>query len=441
MTQDISQFRKNHTVMVGGGSGVLIQPMTNEYSYVYTAKHNLLVDSEDPNSDLKSVGDIKITCFDDTVLTILELIPHEDPSIDIAIILVEYRSDISLSKFDSPLTSNGQIMLCGYPDTRRGNGKTIEQQYNSYAVTFHDNNMGKLVLSNNNAVDIEGIIGFSGGGFFFIDQAENEAYLCGIETEMDGNISIEQHGRILGYSVEYFDDLISNSNYSGNSLARVVPIHLTSFEYLKEHIFQILDWYSEEKSLFIQGCLKKIADDRVIKIGVNLKPIDILDELSMYIEVIADGTNKLQNRELWASFLELLVISILIDRPSEVNLAYVKNLLKCRRLIYIDSEKSWKQHVKGIFCLEHKDLRDNAVYIVRTNMASNTAIYKSEQLKKLVTNISFPVDGKSISNSITNVTANRSLVDIKALHNKCIQGIFKRQECHRIFLRSVEQGT
>ena len=142
----------------------------------------------------------------------------------------------------------------------------------------------------------------------------------------------------------------------------------------------------------------------------------------MYIEVIADGTNKLQNRELWASFLELLVISILIDRPSEVNLAYVKNLLKCRRLIYIDSEKSWKQHVKGIFCLEHKDLRDNAVYIVRTNMASNTAIYKSEQLKKLVTNISFPVDGKSISNSITNVTANRSLVDIKALHNKCIQG-------------------
>lgn len=423
MTQDISQFRKDHTVMVDGGSGVLIQPMTNEYSYVYTAKHNLLVDSEVQNSDLKSVGDIKITCFDDTELTILALIPNSNPSIDIAIILVEYYPNICVSKIDTPLTLQNKIMLTGYPDSRRGNSKTMEQQYNSYVLSFHDNNIGMLVLSNDNVVDRGGIIGFSGGGLFFIDQEKNEAYLCGIETGMDGNIDVELHGRILGVPVNAFDDLISDSTYSGNSLARVVPIHLTSFEYLKEHIFEISDWIDGNQSLFIQDCLKKIAID------VDLKPIDIFDELSEYLEAINDK-NKLNGTELWSSFLELLVISILIDCPSEVNFEYVKNLFKCRRLIYINSDKSWKRSVSEIFSLSHRDMKDDGIYIIRTNKFSNYAMCNSLELKYIIENIAYTGDRHSIANSQINNSANRSLVDIKALHNECIE---KKENDYKTF--------
>lgn len=53
---------KQCSVRLDGGSGVLFQPMTEKYTYILTAKHNLSNDSEE-----KRIDDIKYILYGEDV--------------------------------------------------------------------------------------------------------------------------------------------------------------------------------------------------------------------------------------------------------------------------------------------------------------------------------------------------------------------------------------
>ena len=89
---NISDLIKNHTVIVDDGSGVLIQPMTDKYSYILTAKHNILVDYKNSESETKVLAEIKITRLkDESLLQEIEAIEiYKHHTLDIAVIRIDF---------------------------------------------------------------------------------------------------------------------------------------------------------------------------------------------------------------------------------------------------------------------------------------------------------------------------------------------------------------
>ena len=78
-----SEQCKKCSVLVDGGSGVLFQPMTEEYTYILTAKHNLydgLVE--------KSISDVKYILYGENEAKDI-LGKYEHSTLDIAILKIE----------------------------------------------------------------------------------------------------------------------------------------------------------------------------------------------------------------------------------------------------------------------------------------------------------------------------------------------------------------
>lgn len=420
MTLIIDELHQKHTVMVDGGSGVLIQPMTDQYTYVLTAKHNILVDSNDPNSSLKCNTDISVINYDGDSLKVLDLVSDPSPDVDIAIILIDCQPNLSLFMHTYDLSNGDRVKLCGYPDNRRSPQKTVVEQYSSYRLQFHEHVNNTLIFNNDNVAAYENIIGFSGGGLFTFGDENGDVFLCGIETKMDGNPELEPHGRVAGISIRKFENIIENGTYSGEPLAVLLPLHLASFEHLLNQIFKLEDWHDGNKLQFIKDHLRQLATSNVI--SVNLTPHDLLNEFSEYIRVDGRNDHELHKKELWAYFLELLVISFLLDNPIEINKEYVREVLEKRRLTYIASNGTWKAHAKDILSSSHKGLREDGVIVACTHKASNTALCTSQELKKVVDNIGSPLsDPRLITNIKRNISVNKRLVDLAALHHKCIQ--------------------
>ncbi|MEX9747288.1 hypothetical protein AB7Y07_14800, partial [Providencia rettgeri] len=71
------QTIKNSTVKVMGGSGVIICPFTDEYSYIFTAKH-VITETDIEDIHIESVNGLDIK--------VLDKLEHDD--IDLAILKV-----------------------------------------------------------------------------------------------------------------------------------------------------------------------------------------------------------------------------------------------------------------------------------------------------------------------------------------------------------------
>ncbi|MFT6901963.1 MAG: hypothetical protein ACJAXS_002170 [Colwellia sp.] len=423
MTQiTCERMQEQHTVKVNGGSGVLLQPgSTVQYSYIYTAKHNIQVTGTDANRPLIDVDEIAICCFDGTPIVVLDRFIHVDEGIDIAILIIPFQGHINLELFDGRLTLNSQVRLCGYPSVRRNRNNPTSEEYSTYNFTCAINNTDKILLTNENVAQRSELVGFSGGGVYTIFPSARQTLLSGIEICMDGDPSIEQHGRVQVIPVDVFNQIIVANEFLGQPLGSVFPLFLSDFQFLTDFIFELVDWFDSDQLNFIRAHLIYLAQSNVIT--VNVKPVDILKEFSLYLDVFEEGNTTLYNKKNWSSILELLVISLLIDSPRVLNISYIRELLNKKRLTFIDSELSWKSHLKKILCAKYDDLNDDGIILVRTNTASNVVKYSSEDLKKSIPHIARSLsDPTSISNIKKNNTLNRSLVDLKSLHQACIEG-------------------
>ncbi|MBJ2147935.1 trypsin-like peptidase domain-containing protein [Vibrio sp. IB15] len=417
MSHEADLIRKNHSVKVNNGSGVFIQPMSSEYGYVLTARHCLKVDSNDLNS--ANIDPHVVTKYDGSVIDVLDFVEHDTE--DMAILIVKPDVTLDLRVSSKQLVTNENVFLCGYPEDR-----DFENcGYSNYIYKMHNyKEIGKVILSPQDTVDHSNVLGFSGGGIFTLGNEDSPVLLCAIETKMDGNISREYHGRIEAILISEFEKLIENSKkrYLGKQLSPLLPLHLSSFDHLVDFTFTVQrGWADDDGLTLLQQALRSVVSE---KFKVNLYPHEILTQLHNFFYVYERPKYELRCRELWSAFLELLIISIIIDEPVSVDMEYIRNMLKSKRLIYIGESGVWREYIKNILFTDLDNLNDNGIIVAQTLSKSHMPKFKKEFVKSVwnKSNIGrVQNDIRNIRVVNSKISKINSVVDLTALHCECIE--------------------
>ena len=149
------------SVMVKNGTGVLFQPKTKDYTYVFTSRHNV----EDKNKNILSISEIEIKKYDNTIIEVEYVYEHIDTELDIVLIKVVY-----LESFFTPylyldeINDSLDFYFYGYPRTRRTQTETI-RPFKLELIDIQSNN-NVLVMHNTHGTPQSEIVGCSGGGVF-----------------------------------------------------------------------------------------------------------------------------------------------------------------------------------------------------------------------------------------------------------------------------------
>jgi len=428
MSQEADLIRQKHSVKVNNGSGVLIQPMSPEYAYVLTAKHCLKVDSNDLES-----ADIQahvIKTYDGSQITVLDVIYHENK--DMAILIVESDPTLELMVNCTTLKTNDEVFLCGYPEDRVGE----INEYSAFIYIFSHRDQNRLILTPKATVVQSNVVGFSGGGVFTFGENNEPVLLCAIETKMDGNVDYECHGNISVIPICEYEQLIENPQklYLGKSLAPLLPLHLSNFEHLTNFIFDVQrSWADNGRLNLLQGVLRELVTE---EIKVNLFPHEILKNLEKLLHVNNRPIHELRCMSLWGAFLELLTISILIDKPEAVDLAYVEAMMKSKRLMYIGESGVWQEYIKDILFTDLEHLNTNGIIVAKTLSKSHTPGFKNEFVKKVWTKSNIgrvQTETRNIVNANKKISKINSIVDLTALHSECIESKESLYEEHTNF--------
>jgi len=337
---------RGFTVKVNGGSGVIFQPMTEDYTYILTAKHTLYSDPKTMNIPIKEnqiqAIDIEINFID----------KYEHHELDIAILKIE-KIDIEtpLKEFEI-ISKDLNYEFYGYPNYKRNENGEILEQIENYEVNFSKQNENLVTFDNPKFANIDEIIGTSGGGVF--REVGKLIYLVAIEYEMNAKEgSIATHQRIDAVSIEAFDEIIENYN---DELVPLYPPHMASFNVLLDDIFLLNSMEEVEKSL-VQQRLRKIAEN----LSKNIKPIDIKNKY----QLLEKNYNEkyYSNKELWSMYLEFIVISVFLDLCSPISIEAIEDIHKKRKFLYIKSD-DWKKKKEEILTSNFSLLKKNSTVII-----------------------------------------------------------------------------
>lgn len=333
---------KKISVIVENGSGVLFQPMTDKYTYVLTAKHN--VQGKDNNT-------IIIKNYEQENLTVLKKYEHDQ--LDIAIIKIEKIDNFigPMKQIEEP-KQNENYILYGYPETRRDDQK-IELNY--FKLEFGQLWQDYCVLDNKAFSNQGEIVGCSGGGVF--KENGESIYISGIEYEMDSSPSSgETHNRIRMIKIDKFDEIVNANN---KELVPLFPPFIENFSSLLEEIF-LLRGMSEENKIVIRNQLKSIANTHFVN---KIKPIDIVSIYGKNLLIAEQNESELFNHVLWTMYLEFLTLCPLLDKSIPSSVADIDNLYKKRKFLFAKTE-DWTGLTEKILLSDLSGLEKNGIVII-----------------------------------------------------------------------------
>ncbi|NQZ07788.1 MAG: trypsin-like peptidase domain-containing protein [Algicola sp.] len=419
---DISEIIKAHSVVVDGGSGVLMQPMTADYSYVLTAAHNLRVDSEDTNSALKEANDIELYTFnaqsDAPDLVALALYKHD--TLDIAIIQIALYPALSIGLYQKKIMLDDHVRLYGYPGKRRHVGKPVNEWLNNHSLVVQDRNETLFTLRNKVYATIDDIKGFSGGGIFHINEAQDQAFLVGIECSMED--VREEHDRLAATPVTQVNQIIQQ-----HSLAPLKPLHLGDFALLTDKVFpeayyEHLAQFKWSNFIHVVDILKELVNKIAIEIAIS--PNDILENNLPHFKVGARGLSTLEDTKLWSSMLELLAIITIVESNDLTGIASsldITRMLESFRFVYIDTDKNWEAHYEEIVTVNTDHLNENGkIILILGRQRISPATIDQDAITEAIENISRPTTGEFIDNAIR-ISENRyPVIHWLSLHDQCI---------------------
>lgn len=320
---NFSEKCRRCSVIVNGGSGVLFQPMTEEYSYVLTARHNLYNDTnQDSYTQPKNIEDIKITLHDGSEKNIVKKYEHN--SLDIAILKINKIEIESPLKQFNEVKNGDAYKFYGYPAIRRQNHR-VEDRIQYFDLTVGEVLKPKIVSKNEEYFEKMSIDGCSGGGVFKEDG--DNYYLVGIECRMDAQSTSEENNTRLRFIfIEAFDEIVEQNQ---NELEPLYPPYMNDFNLLVDNIFFLTGMENAEKKL-IQERLKLIAQN----LSKKLKPIDIRNKFDKELLIEGLDINEFSNKELWSMYLEFLIISIFLDSYSPLSTEAIEDIYKKRKFVF-----------------------------------------------------------------------------------------------------------
>lgn len=358
------------SVMVENGTGVLFQPMTKEYTYIFTVKHNLqfkntekaLVDKNKEDIVLKDNFGVKIK------KKIIDIYPHQ--TLDISIVKIEY---LEIPYFVNLLTSHPinkiNFNLYGYPGTRRTEkikSRLFKLEYNNQPTE------DLIVMKNSEGSPQSEIIGCSGGGVFY--EEEQELYLLGIERKIDDESGREESNTSLNSIPinKFFEIIESNSN----DLAKLAPPFIESFVNFIEDTFPLPNMTSNRSE--VQHVLRKCITDKI-----KVSPIDFLerDDICVLRNNIKDYTN---NKLLWIMYLEFLVFCKVIKDYDELNILSIEDIKSDYKFIFGKS-KEWTALIPLVMKSNLLSLKSGGTIFIACD--SDRTPYKTDIVKDTLINI------------------------------------------------------
>lgn len=389
-------FMTVNSVIVNDGSGVLVNAMTEDYTYVLTAKHAVL-----ENNIVKRT--------DGTCINVLDVFKHENDKVDCAILMVDYQPDIrQKTHYIGSLPDLASLVLVGYPICRRNADDKIRHQNG----TFVENLNNEFVLNADGIPGQDIIMGMSGGGVYFIEK--DNAYLIGIEHRMDGNISEEFFGRLKCNSLALFDEIIQNYK-----IPPMIPSFLECFSRIKDDIFK----FNVAKSSNVEklkSFLNHIADN-LIKDG--LSPYIVMQRYNDQLILLTKNIEHLKEKELWIAYCEFLIICLIVDSPQMADENYLNSLDEKRRLLYYNSSENWTRKLQEILIYAQSVFIDKGTLIISSPEPHALLFPHKETLSDVVCDISqIPQDGygSEIDNTYEKLYENLVITHLKTLNNHCV---------------------
>lgn len=409
----VSEIIRSYCVKVNGGSGVLVNAMTQEYSYVLTAAH---VISE-------KQGDHVVYDYQGNLLTVLAvLLPHlscpekiksEPQRYDFAILKVNYQKHIEQHCLSaSNLNHLAPLTLIGFPGTERYSSDPIKE-YTGHKISVANE---LVMVSLDGIPGTTSIKGMSGGGVYHV-QGE-KPLLIGIEFQMDGTGQEQQYGRVQCHSLARFEEIIT-----AHSSAPMIPAYLECFSNMRDKIFSFnVDDPNNVSALKLE--LEGAADYLISK-GL-LPPYKVMEQYHSDLLVDSKNLGELKTYELWVAYLEFLVISVLIDGSESADAAYLKMLERKRRLIYTSNGTNWIRGLEELLATARRLLDKGGTLIVASPEPAAKVLPKSFQLEKVISNIYVvPTQGPfpaidSIDSSERAILASYKLTHLEGLRRECV---------------------
>lgn len=374
---EITNF-KQYSVIVDGGTGVLFQPMTDEYFYILTAKHNLQnkVDNDnyvdkDDNSEIKLVRFILEEGVFNTEEIPFKLIkgqtyfPHSDINADAAILKVrfdEYKKiEINDLHISDNTTINSDAYLCGFPDDKRkANLNDYQAQFTNHTILQNTNNVGlkkSVRLLENQTIDT--IVGMSGGGIIKLN--DNYFKLIGIQSQMTKTVS--EQNEIDFLPINYFNDIVLEFSDRLNFL---LPPYLANFSFLKDKVFNINAGIDDSDIVFIRNFLKNKANQII---SSDITPYGIKDFFKERLILNNEDLTILNDEIIYATWLEFLVIMNIAKDKVHCFLD-LEELFNKVRLIYKNTNSQWQGNdfLKECMNCDLSDLQVNGTVLINTDV-------------------------------------------------------------------------
>lgn len=246
---------KRYTVILGGGSGVLFQPLDENKTYILTAKHILYKDVK--NDRGHKIGEELIAkinfsySYDQgnpiefTIKKKVNYFEHE--TADAAILIIDKIEGYDQIFIDERTDSFEGFSLTGYPNIKRN----AEDKYDKHLISDLTNSDDeKIILRLNvNHLDNDHITGFSGGGIIKING--DSLLLAGIQSKTPIGPC---NGQIDVVPINRFVEIVEKNN-----LSEMIPCYLSSFSFLKDKVFHFSAGSGEQDIAIVKWVLKRKA--------------------------------------------------------------------------------------------------------------------------------------------------------------------------------------
>ena len=335
----VSQIMDARCVMVNDGSGVLVNAMSQEYSYVLTAAHVLRNENEIKNRRGQA-------------LRIIEINRHPDSmNFDCAVIQVEYIPNIE--QFTQPTRSlehRANLVFTGFPMTERQSATPLKH-YDGHMTSVVD----ELIMFTIDGIPgRDSIVGMSGGGVYHV--RSNRPYLIGVECRMDGEQRNQQFGRVQCQGLARFEEIIQ-----ARGLAHMVPSFLECFSCLKDQIFNF-NVIEPTNVARLQNALLDVADSLVER-GMPA-PYELMNKYKNALLISSDKPEEVRDKALWIAYFEFLIICVLIDGVDAASSTYIQGLERKRKIIYSSDSGNWIGRLQEILSIARKTLDEKGTIIV-----------------------------------------------------------------------------
>ncbi|MDP2636744.1 MULTISPECIES: ABC-three component system protein [unclassified Pseudoalteromonas] len=348
---------QRHTVKVNHGSGVVMQPSSGNFSYVFTAKH-CIQESEGNDKPVLTADKITVRKLvaqgevaSDEVL-VLERYYCNDK--DVAILKVSTQSVGMINVCKNELELGEELYLWGFPGYAEEQEKTLADEIKSLALKVHRREQLFYEFRNESFGELQEIEGYSGGGIFRI--RESEIYLAAIENRMADGEAHHQH--IAGLPIKLFMNLLCE-----NDLPSISAPHMHNIAAVKGKIF---NFNSIDPTNLIKAKAKlgQIAQSYISK-GIT-RPEEIINELKGSLQIPRRGKDELESEHLWVALLELITLKHLVDKSEERKLGILElnNLFESVRLIFINSKESWRRFTHYILYTDLSQLKKDGIALL-----------------------------------------------------------------------------